>query len=195
MQIICLGDSFTEGFGVSEEENWVSLLDHSGSDSYINKGISGDTTSGMLARLHRDVISQHPHAALLIGGSNDVIASGSIEIVKCNMMAMIHQLFHYGIKPILSTPIPCIPEKIMPLWTAYNDFSTYNQKMEALNSWCRRFSHAFMCGYIDLYTPFQEAIAAGGADRLFLDGLHLVPEGQKMAAQRIAQAVHIDTYA
>ena len=55
MKIICIGDSLTEGYGVGRPENWVTLLNERSENDIINKGISGDTTGGMLARFQKDV--------------------------------------------------------------------------------------------------------------------------------------------
>ena len=55
MKIVFIGDSFTRGFGVRRNESSVpSLLEKETKKILVNKGINGDTTSGMLARLHRD---------------------------------------------------------------------------------------------------------------------------------------------
>lgn len=56
LRIVCLGASNTEGYGVAPEESYPAhlfrLLDARGYQvDLINAGISGDTTTGMLARL------------------------------------------------------------------------------------------------------------------------------------------------
>ena len=92
MKFVCLGDSLTEGYGVRAEMCWVSLLPELTGYQWINAGISGDTTSGMLARLDRDVISRSPDGAVLMGGVNDILAAGSCSCAKTNMLAMVQQL-------------------------------------------------------------------------------------------------------
>ena len=85
--IICLGDSFTRGFGVRKKENWISQS-YPENTTLINAGINGDTTSGMLARFSRDVIEHRPDYVLITGGINDFIVGSSLDIPKNNYMAM-----------------------------------------------------------------------------------------------------------
>jgi acyl-CoA thioesterase I len=56
MKIVCIGDSLTEGLGVDKQKSWPIILGELGKMVVINKGISGDTTSGMVSRFYQDVI-------------------------------------------------------------------------------------------------------------------------------------------
>ena len=54
--IVAMGDSLTEGYGVSEEEAYPALLQGMLSDkgyrfTVINSGVSGETSSGALSRI------------------------------------------------------------------------------------------------------------------------------------------------
>jgi acyl-CoA thioesterase-1 len=60
VRIVCLGASNTEGYGVAPEQSYparlAALLAARGiAARVLNAGISGDTTTGMLARLDREV--------------------------------------------------------------------------------------------------------------------------------------------
>ncbi|MBO6027980.1 MAG: acylhydrolase [Bacteroidales bacterium] len=44
------------------------------SNNYVNKGISGNKTSDMLARFKADVVDLDPHCVVIEGGTNDVAA-------------------------------------------------------------------------------------------------------------------------
>lgn len=57
MKIVCLGDSLTYGYGVPRKDGWVSLAAQATGHTLVNKGVSGDTTGGMLARFARDTAS------------------------------------------------------------------------------------------------------------------------------------------
>ena len=50
MDLICLGDSLTFGLGVRRGRCWTALFAEESGWNVSNRGISGDTTSGMLAR-------------------------------------------------------------------------------------------------------------------------------------------------
>ena len=64
MKILCLGDSLTYGMGVLHKERWSSLVAEQTGYTVVNRGISGDTTGGMLARFERDVLRQRQQLAL-----------------------------------------------------------------------------------------------------------------------------------
>lgn len=51
--IVCIGDSLTEGLGVNKENAWPALLRSELNVEVINRGISGDTTSGMIGSSFR----------------------------------------------------------------------------------------------------------------------------------------------
>lgn len=58
MKIICLGDSLTAGCGLRRGENWVELLREQTGDEWINAGVCGDTSTGILVRLQTEVLPQ-----------------------------------------------------------------------------------------------------------------------------------------
>ncbi|MBQ9015469.1 MAG: hypothetical protein IJ109_05050 [Firmicutes bacterium] len=196
MKLVCLGDSFTVGPMVDPGRRWTSLLQEQTSADILNRGISGDTTSGMLCRLLPDCVGERPDRALLIGGANDLICCGSTDIVKNNFMAMIHQLFHHGIKPVIATPIPCVPEMISPLWQPVCDFRRLNEQLASLNEWSKGFSEAFLCNRLDLFAPMMQRLADPGdlqtGRSLYLDGLHLSEAGHaEIAAIMLPQLERI----
>ena len=95
MKIVCLGDSLTYGYGVPRKDTWISLLNKRGTDNYINKGINGDTSGGMLARFNSDVVEEKPKMVFIMGGINDFILGSGLESVKTNIMAIVHQAYHH----------------------------------------------------------------------------------------------------
>lgn len=66
MKIICLGDSFTEGFLV--DKNYTDYLKDKG-HKIINLGINGDRTKEMLERFDPD----QSDLLIVFGGSNDFL--------------------------------------------------------------------------------------------------------------------------
>jgi lysophospholipase L1-like esterase len=57
-----------------------------------NRGISGDTTRGVLIRLHEDVISLHPRAVVLLIGTNDLEEQAAPETAVANLKLIITAL-------------------------------------------------------------------------------------------------------
>ena len=60
MKLFCLGDSLTFGFGMSRNVRWTTLVEQETGWQVVNRGINGDTTGGMLARLGPEVLTEYP---------------------------------------------------------------------------------------------------------------------------------------
>ena len=52
------------------------------SNNYVSKGISGDKTTGMLERFQKDVIDLDPYCVVIEGGTNDIAAFTSENILE-----------------------------------------------------------------------------------------------------------------
>src|SRR6185436_19524590 len=76
---------------------------------YVNRGISGQTTSQMVMRMFPDVIALKPAAVVILAGTNDISrATGAVtaEMVEFNLMAMTQLAQANGIKVVLCSILP-----------------------------------------------------------------------------------------
>lgn len=186
MKIICIGDSFTKGFGVKEKENWLYLLNESSPHSFINKGINGDTTGGMLARFQEDVVLEKPNSVLIIGGTNDFICGADPTVVQANIMALVHEAFHNGIIPLVGIVPQCVPADVRRDWAQFSSFHEVYRKHEQYHKWLLEFSKAFGVDFIDLYSEFPSKVAEPSTASYFIDGVHLTAEGHKIVCDILA---------
>ena len=122
MKLVCLGDSLTHGYKVKQLETWPSLVRQALNIEVVNKGINGDTTGGMLARLYADVIAVQPSHVVIMGGGNDFIWGVPITVVEANLAAMVQQAVHHSIIPMLGVPIPIAVSKAKKYWPFVNNF-------------------------------------------------------------------------
>lgn len=83
--VVFFGDSITQGWGDDFKKHFASL-------KKANRGISGDTTRGMLYRLDKDVIALKPKAVIMLMGTNDLEEGASPEEVAGNVKLIIEQL-------------------------------------------------------------------------------------------------------
>jgi len=104
MKVVCLGDSITWGFPFGPDYSWVHMLEQATGVEFINKGINGNTTSNMLSRFERDVISLSPSHVIIMGGVNDMIWGDSFDRITWNINAMIEKAEEAGIEVILGIP-------------------------------------------------------------------------------------------
>lgn len=108
-KIVCLGDSITFGYPWGPYESWVNIAAKRTGKTIINKGINGDTTTDMLLRFTRDVISNKPSYVHIMGGINDAWQLSKPNTVINNIKEMISLAIVNGICPIISLPTPINP--------------------------------------------------------------------------------------
>ena len=80
--LVFLGDSITQGWGGGLGAAFPGV-------KVANRGISGDTTRGVLIRLHEDVLTLDPAAVVLLIGTNDLEEGATPEIVAGNVKLII----------------------------------------------------------------------------------------------------------
>ncbi|MDO4557023.1 MAG: GDSL-type esterase/lipase family protein [Lachnospiraceae bacterium] len=182
MKIICLGDSFTRGFGVKKSENWISIFKHH-EIQLINKGINGDTTSGMLARFYRDVVAQTPDYVLITGSINDFICGSSLATPQNNYMSMVHQAYHHQIFPIVGVAPGFLPEQVRNDWANFSDFSHVLKLHKRFHAWSKEFCTCFNLPHLDFYESFEKITKNHPIEGLYLDGLHLTPAAHRFIAK------------
>jgi lysophospholipase L1-like esterase/dienelactone hydrolase len=73
-----------------------------------NRGISGDTTRGMLCRLEDNVLDLHPKAVVFLGGINDLFGPGTPETISTNVRSILELARKASNMPIFVCEVlPC----------------------------------------------------------------------------------------
>ncbi|MDI3534852.1 MAG: acyl-CoA thioesterase [Thermosediminibacterales bacterium] len=187
MKIVCLGDSLTQGYRVLPSQAWPSIVAEETNHQIINKGISGDTTSGMLSRLYRDVIDEKPSRAILMGGSNDLLWEVPMEVIKTNIGGIVANLHHHNILVIIGIPIPVVTDMALKHWVFNYDYEKVNKQLQHYRTWLIRFAEEFQCGIIDFYSVFYDFEENSAIRSYYLDGVHPTAEGNRIMAEKVIQ--------
>ena len=103
--IVAVGDSLTEGLGVAEESAYPALLEKKlQSDGYhyrvINAGVSGETSSGTLARINW-ILKLKPNIVILVIGANDGFRGIDPGLIKTNILTMVRTLKEKNVTVLL----------------------------------------------------------------------------------------------
>ena len=77
------------------------------SNGYVNKGVSGETTTQMLARYQKDVLAQDPHCVVIMGGTNDLAQGFTQDQILSNIKSMAEQAAALEMKVVLCSVTPC----------------------------------------------------------------------------------------
>lgn len=128
IEIMMLGDSITD------EGLWNELLER----KIQNRGISGDTTSGIIDRL--STISPSIKKAFIMIGVNDIMRGSSEEEVFSNYKKIIASLLEKNIQVYIQST----------LYIGKTRMQNFNQKIEQLNILLKDFTTKKGLIFIDL---------------------------------------------
>lgn len=99
--IVLLGDSITQGWS-EDFSAWFPGL------KIANRGISGDTSRGVLIRLQDDVLALDPKAVVLLIGTNDLEEKADPETIAANLKLILAALAKHNPK------MPIVLCKVFP---------------------------------------------------------------------------------
>ncbi len=116
--VVFFGDSITQG--------WNSLVKDFPGMKVANRGISGDTTRGLRARLQGDVLDLKPQAVSILIGTNDLDQGGTPEVVAENVKAIVAALQQ------TNPAMPIVINKVMPRGAKPGLFPEKIQRLNAL---------------------------------------------------------------
>lgn len=178
-QIVFLGDSIIEGYGVSPEDCWVSRF----SEEAINCGVSGDTTKDILRRLSLEI--SDAETVVLMIGINDLLNGSRVPDVTARIEQIIAQIRQLPAQPVLCTyPEPDYDELLSERYVPPYMYS-FPERLRELHRWLRQTAEQeqFVC--IDFAHEVQKR-AGNDRVRLLLDGVHPNRYGHLMMSE-IAQ--------
>ena len=107
--LVFLGDSITQGWGEKMGGSFPGV-------KVANRGISGDTTRGVLIRLKGDVLSLNPSGVVILIGTNDLGDKAAPEVIAGNLKLIIAALKRHNAKMpiILCNTFPSSASKSRP---------------------------------------------------------------------------------
>ncbi len=160
-KLVMLGDSRIQ------EGEWAELL---GVNEIANRGINGDTTSGVLRRL-RESVPTAVEVCIIQIGVNDLLQRNPIDDVLRNYRSILSELRfgHPNLTVIVTATIATSGER-----------PGLNHQIAELNSRLERLTHELEVAWID---PNQQLAPRGILDRrLTNDGTHLSGDAYKIFA-------------
>jgi lysophospholipase L1-like esterase len=117
--LVFLGDSITQQWGENMGGNFPGV-------KIANRGISGDTTRGVLIRLQEDVLSLHPSGVVLLIGTNDLEEDADPETAAANLKLILAELKRYDSK------LPVVVCQVFPSSTSQKRPAEKIRRLNAL---------------------------------------------------------------
>lgn len=165
IDVIMLGDSIT-GRG-----DWKTLFENL---VVLNFGVDGDTTTGILSRVHK-VVEIEPKVVVLTVGINDLCISVPLEDVFENYKKIVEKIKSKNIKLILNavliTQMPAI-----------------NKKVKIFNEMIKNYAKENNIVFTEINSAFANDKELLRED-LTTDGLHLGQKAYKVWAYRLKSVI------
>jgi acyl-CoA thioesterase-1 len=112
VRIVAIGSSSTAGTGASSatatypsqlQAALKAMFPHA-SITVINRGVPGDTSSGMVGRFKHDVIAAKPDLVIWQTGTNSALGGGDVERYVADLQRGIRLARAHGIEVLLMSP-------------------------------------------------------------------------------------------
>jgi lysophospholipase L1-like esterase len=178
-RVVFMGDSITDGWPLNE---------YFPDRDFVNRGISGQTTSQMLGRMRQDVIRLRPSAVHILAGTNDIARGVPIAAIEDNI-AMMAELAHaHGIQVILASVLPVhdYGQQQNPSFAQTRQRPI--EKIRQVNQWLQHYAKLQGHTYLDYYSQMTDASGMLNADYAD-DGLHPNPLGYRIMAPIALEAI------
>ena len=169
LKIVAIGDSITYGFPYTSALSWLTIAAERLHIAYVNSGVNGDTTDGMVARFQRDVLSHQPTHVVIMGGTNDAYLGSEVDHVANNIRYMSELALENSITPIIGVPIPC------------NDLAE-GQLLGEYRNEMRNYAASRGIALIDFFAAIVDESGAAIKEGLHCDDVHLNEAGYKVMA-------------
>jgi lysophospholipase L1-like esterase len=173
-RVVFVGDSITEA--------WREAVPSLFTDDVLDRGVSGQTTTQMLARFRTDVIDLHPAVVHIMGGINDIANSAGTVLTRSNIESMVELARMHGIVVILGAVTPSSLFQNSPGMAP-------GPQIVWLNDWLRDYAEKQGLIYVDYHAPLRNG-GLGIKGGLSNDGLHPNRRGFEVMSPLARTAIH-----
>ena len=176
-RIVFMGNSITEGW----DQHVPNFFKN---QSYINRGISGQTTPQMLIRFKQDVIDLRPKVVVILAGTNDIAENtgpSTLKMILDNISSMAEIAKTNNIKVIISSIIPAYDYPWKPGLKP-------NEKIPALNKLLKKYALKNDHYYLDYFSAMTNE-KNGLIKKYTYDGVHPNKEGYLVMEPLVKAAI------
>jgi lysophospholipase L1-like esterase len=141
-RVIFFGDQVTERWGQGSAKFFPG-------QTYLNRGIAGQTTAQMLVRFRQDVVALKPAVVVIEGGMNDLLVATE-GVMADNFLSMMDIAKANGIRVVLASVTP-----VCDCYTKQTGLRPQG-KIISLNGWIKDFAAATGAVYLNYYSALAD---------------------------------------
>lgn len=188
--IVAFGSSSTAGSGASDREHtYPAQLAREFKRRFpgsrvtvINRGVNGERSKEMLARLDRDVLAAHPSLVIWQTGSNEILRKGDPDLFRHQVLEGLDRLRAAGIEVVLMDAqyAPRILDN--PQYAVFNDI-------------LRKIAREAHVALFDRFEAMHSWLSSGRQNWSAVvspDKLHMNDRGYHCVAQLVASLIAAD---
>src|SRR6266566_4826810 len=167
-RVVFMGDSITDSW---DDPKYGVFFP---GKSYLDRGISGQTTPQMLVRFRADVIDLHPRVVVILAGTNDLAGNTgpmTLEAIEDNLISMAELAKANSIKVVLASVLPISDYEQRDGKPIIRTTQRPPEKIKALNEWMKAYAAKNKLIYLDYYSAMIDD-KGFLRDELSEDGLH-----------------------
>ena len=183
MNIICLGDSLTFGYGVWRSDCWVTLVANATGLRVLNRGTNGDTSAYMYQRAKRRIVpyeTEPGDIAIIMGGANDTLMYGADESDVKNILNIAELFSAKNCTPIIG---------IQPGFRE-SDYAFYGPlDPDKLNENFNQFADSLLTRAKNAGVTTFDLRPVLSDPALFEDGVHPTEEGHRLIADTVLAVI------
>ena len=176
-KVVFMGNSITDGWWPNDSTFFIN-------NQYVDRGISGQTTSEMLVRFRADVINLKPKAVVILAGTNDIAQNNgyiSLENAFGNIVSMVELAKANNIKPILCS--------VMPAYEfGWRKGLEPAGKIIKLNAMIKAYADKNKIIYVDYHSALADELG-GLPEKYSKDGVHPTLEAYKIMETIVQKAI------
>lgn len=200
--VVFQGDSITDaernrnsdkymGSGYATMTAGKIAVDHPGQYRFYNRGISGNRSVDMYARIKRDVLNLKPDILTVLIGVNDVWHEfGSANGVPAPKFEMILRLFLQEVRAELPECKILLLEPFVLRGTANEDnFDEFHKEVLLRAAAVRRVAEEFGLPFIPLQERIEALAAATENSYVLHDGVHPTCAGHELISRELYKAL------
>lgn len=200
------GDSITDADRQREREDSYSLglgypnmvagevgLRRPGEFRFFNKGISGDRSTSVYARMYTDIVNIRPDYMSILIGVNDVWhgISGNNGVTPERYEQIMTMLFEDILEKLPDIRIAVLEPFVLKGTATEAEWDKFESETKAVAQKAKAVAEKFGFIFVPLQEKFDELNKIAPSECWLVDGVHPSPAGHKLIANELIKALSL----